>query len=238
MLADLSGGLNDSGSLSPEVQKPATFRHELVEFIAKQLPIWRDRPERKVELAEAVLTSQLCAHLNGIARHSPGWDILQFRVEEVDELRPDRKIDLVPAPCGATICIDGRRHSEFDPILPVECKRLPTPLGAKRDEREYVINRHNSTGGIDRFKRGFHASSHEFGAMIAYIQEETTAVWDERVGSWIKELVDSAEPGWSSNDLLLLEQELNDDGVTTFRSVHERKHLKEIKLRHLWIEMN
>lgn len=238
MLANLSEGLNDSGALSPEVQKPETFRHELIDFIATQLPIWRDRPERRAELAEAILTSQLCAHLNSVARHSSGWDILQFRVEEVDEQRPDRTIDLVPAPCGTTICIAGRLHSDFDPLLPVECKRLPTPLGAKRDEREYVINRHSSTGGIDRFKRGLHGAAHEFGAMIGYIQGETNAVWNERIGSWIKELATSSEHGWSLKDLLVLEKQLNDDRLTIFRSVHERENLNDIKLRHLWIEMN
>jgi hypothetical protein len=136
-----------SGTFSSDLQKPATFRHELLEFIVGELPRWRDRADRPGATAETALTSQLCAHLNGVSRHSAGWDILQFRVEEADEKHKGSKIDLVASPSGATILVEGRRHTEFDSLLPIECKRLPTPIDRDRDEREYVISRHSSTGG-------------------------------------------------------------------------------------------
>jgi hypothetical protein len=85
MLANQSNNFPQIGTLRGDVQKPATFRHELVAFITTELPTWRSRPDRKKETAETALTSQLCAHLNSVARHAQGWDILQFRVEEPDE---------------------------------------------------------------------------------------------------------------------------------------------------------
>jgi hypothetical protein len=43
---------------------------------------------------------------------------------------------------------------DFDPIMPIECKRLPTPKAKDRDEREYVITEGATAGGIQRFKLG------------------------------------------------------------------------------------
>src|SRR4051812_14494117 len=85
MLANLSSSLVTSGSLNKEVHLSAASRYELLDFIANELPRWRDRDDRPNATAETSLTSQLCAHLNSVARHSAGWDFLQFRVEEPDE---------------------------------------------------------------------------------------------------------------------------------------------------------
>src|SRR4051794_19663615 len=109
MLADQPDNSNVSGMLAPEVHLPASSRFALLNFIADELPRWRDRPERKPEASETVLTSQLCAHLNSVSRHSNGWDMLQFRVEESDEESRGRKIDLIAAPCGVKLTIAGRR---------------------------------------------------------------------------------------------------------------------------------
>ena len=238
MLANLSHPFDRSGSLQRDVHLVGTSRLALLSFITKELPRWRDRTDRKKETSETILTSQLCAHLNGVARHSQGWDFLQFRVEEPDETNKARKIDLVPAPCGVTIWIEGRRHSEFDPILPIECKRLPTPNATDRDEREYVFSRYSTTGGIQRFKAGVHGGAHNLGAMIAYVQEETSATWNSRVATWINELVDAGQLGWTIGDLLMVETNLGDQRVVVLRSLHTREgSLPEIELRHLWVEM-
>jgi hypothetical protein len=239
MLADFPDVPTMSGTLSSDVHLRATSRYELLDFIKDELPRWRDRPDRKTETSETTLTSQLCAHLNSAARHSTGWDFLQFRVEEPDEQYRGRRIDLVPAPCGATVWIEGRRHADFDTLLPIECKRLPTPRDKDRDEREYVFNRHASTGGIQRFKAGHHGAAHTFGAMIAYVQEETTIVWDRRVSEWIKELVESGQHGWTAKDFLHLEQDNQTQRIALLRSLHTRdNNLQDIELRHLWLEMN
>jgi hypothetical protein len=239
MLANRPNGSRQIGALDRDVQQPATFRHALIDFIADELPRWRDRPDRRAETSETVLTSQLCAHLNSVARHSDGWDILQFRVEERDEHERGRKVDLVAAPSGAAIIIEGRRHVDFDSLMPVECKRLPTPNGADRDEREYVINRHGTTGGIQRLKAGNHGAGHKVGAMIAYIQQETSEFWNTRVAEWVNELIARGEQGWNAKDLLRLEQDDATRQVAILSSSHTReKGLPELELRHLWIQMN
>jgi len=239
MLADLQDTTPQSGKFSKDLHRPATFRYELIEFITDQLPRWRDRSDRKPETAETVLTSQLCGHLNRAARHSDGWDVLQFRIEEPDVQHKGRKIDLIPASCGPAIWIEGRRHTDFDTLLPIECKRLPTPSGNDRDEREYVINRHASTGGIQRFKAGHHGTAHGLAAMIAYVQKGTMMFWNERVAEWIKELVESDQPGWTAKDFLRLERDDETQGMAVFRSSHARQNnLGEIELRHLWVKMS
>ncbi len=227
------------GSLSKDVQKPATFRQELLEFIAAELPRWRDRPDRPVENSETILTSQLCAHLNGVARHALGWDILQFRNESPDELQRGRKIDLIPSPSGVAIWVEGRRHTEFDSLMPIECKRLPTPKGRGRDEREYVINRSGTTGGIQRFKCGLHGGAHRLGAMIAYVQDGNVASWEPKVAGWISDLINAGESEWTINDLLRLERMDATKKLSVLSSSHTRqKGLQTIELRHFWMEMN
>lgn len=239
MLANFPITVTPSGTLSRNVHLRATFPHELLGFIADELPRWRDRPDRQQATAETVLTSQLCAHLNSAARHSDGWDILQFRVEETDEQEKGRKIDLVSAPCGATVWIEGRRHADFDTLMPIECKRLPTPKGKKRDEREYVFNQHASTGGIQRFKQGHHGEAHSLAGMIAYMQENTAKHWHECVTRWIDELSDRAEPGWTAEDHLQMESDDEGLGLAVLRSCHERAGTRPaIELRHLWLQMN
>jgi hypothetical protein len=238
MLANLDPSAK-VGALNGDVQKPATFRHELLGFIANEMPRWRDCPDRPPEISETILTSQLCAHLNTAARCSVGWDILQFAVEKADERNKGRKIDLAASPSGTVICIEGRRHTDFDTLMPIECKRLPTPKANDRDEREYVFSRFRSTGGIQRFKAGHHGAAHKSAAMIGYLQEETTTVWEGRVATWIRDLIDSAQPGWSPKDQLSVEKRDPAQRLTVFRSYHERQHgLEEIEVRHLWIEMN
>ena len=238
MLADAPQFSAQLGSLTGDVQKPATFRNALIEFIASELPRWRDRSDRPRATAETSLTSQLCIHLNGASRHSQGFDILQFSVEGQDETELGRRIDLIAAPCGESVTVEGRRHTEFDTLMPIECKRLPTPKGSRRDEREYVISRYSAVGGIQRFKEGKHAAAHTFGAMIGYVQDGTLAFWDERVKGWIDGLA-GVEAGWTPQDTLHMDQNDSAMRLALLRSAHERKSgLPAIELRHLWIEMN
>ncbi len=239
MLANFPDSTAQSGFLNRDVLLPAASLYALIEFITDELPRWRDRSDRKAETSEISLTSQLCAHLNSAARHSTGWDFLQFRTEVPDEQHKGRKIDLIPAACGATVWIEGRRHTDFDTLLPIECKRLPTPKDKDRDEWEYVINRHASTGGIQRFKAGYHGAAHRLAAMIAYVQKGTPLLWEKRVSEWIEELVESGQPGWTAKDFLRLERNDKAQRLAVFRSLHARDGgLREIELCHLWLKMN
>lgn len=239
MLADSLNHHAQSGTLGKDVHLQSTQLHALLDFIADELPRWRDRNERANQTAETALTSQLCGHLNSAARLSSGWDFLQFRIEEPDEQQKGRKIDLVPSPCAATVWIDGRRYTDFDTLLPIECKRLPTPQDTNRDEWEYVINRKGTTGGMQRFKAGHHGGNHKLGAMIAYVQEETTTIWYDHITTWITALAGSEHPGWSDKDLMRIEAESEEIGVNTYSSSHIRENdLPDIELRHIWVTMN
>ncbi len=227
-----------SGLLDKQVQVPGTFCHEVIEFIAEELPRWRDRlsiAERQE--SETFLTDRLRSHLNSATRHSEGWDILQFGTEVPDEMKKGRAIDLAAKPCGAILVIEGRGYTDFETILPVECKRLPIPSGKDRDEREYVFSSHSTTGGIQRFKAGHHGGVHKLAAMIAYVQEGNIGTWEKRISTWIRELAAHDPSSWSLNDLLepAANQPLT---VARLHSRHFRQSgLSEIALEHLWLVM-
>lgn len=227
-----------TGRFASDVQQPAAVLHELIDFIAAELPSWRDREERPDQASENVLTAQLCAHLNSAARRSRGWDLFQFRREEPDTSKGGRAIDLVVAPCGVRVWVHGRCFHDFDPLLPIECKRLPTPSGKKRDEREYVFTQYGSTGGIQRYKAGHHGADHVLGAMIGYVQAGALDAWGGQVNRWIKDLANAGERHWSAHDILHLQRDDAATRIAIHGSVHARRTgLSEIHLRHLWIAM-
>ena len=170
-----------SGRLDREIHLPSTAKYELVAFISEQLPQWRDHPDRPQKQGETDLTGHLCEHLNSAVYDSETWSHVQFRTETGDETHAGRKIDLTVKPRAASLIIEGRRHSQFDALFPIECKRLPTPKSNNRDEREYVITEPGSTGGIQRFKFGHHGAAHDFVAMIAFVQERTFQHWLNKI---------------------------------------------------------
>jgi hypothetical protein len=238
MLADSPISVQ-AGRLEPAVQLPGTARYALLEFIANELPRWRDHPDRKPETSETVLSDQLCDHLNSAARTSTGWSRVQFRTEVPDEARRGRAIDLAPKPCGAVLIIEGRRHTQFDTLLPIECKRLPTPKEKGRDEREYVMTATGSTGGVQRFKFGHHGSVHRVAGMIGYVQEHTSEYWLTQVNGWIRDLAREANSGWSGSDSLHLLEDNTGAGLCRLASRHERGgRLEAIDIQHLWLKMN
>lgn len=238
MLAEDETVGGSSGALEPGLYHPGTWLIALIGFIADQLPTWRDREDRRAVTAETALTSQLCGHLNGVARKTPGWDFLQFRIEEPDTRRAGRRIDLVPAPAGEVLWIDGRRYGDFDTLLPIECKRLPTPRGTARDKREYVRTSIGATGGIQRFKAGLHGADHDRAAVIGYVQSRTIEHWTARLDRWIRALARVGVEGWRVDDCLTLERRDLFEHTAVLRSVHARDGgLAPITVHHLWIEV-
>lgn len=237
MFADDRSFLQAAGRLHADLLLPVEWRASLVEFIASALPAWRDDPDRPPATAEIVLTSQLCGFLTSATRKSQGWDYLQFRVEEPDETVAGRAIDLVAAPSGVLIWIEGRRFSQYEALFPIECKRLPTPTGAKRDEREYLHSRHGSRGGVQRFKSGDHGAAHNHAALIAYLQAEDIETWYRRVLQWIGDL-SAVSSDWTADDTVHLHQHNLAKRTALLASKHQRSRgLSDISLNHLWIEM-
>src|SRR5258706_9862951 len=187
MLANNSDNIQ-TGRLEPDIHLPSTAKVELMEFVAQQIPSWRDHADRPAEGAETVLTDQLGRYLTSVCYGSETWSHIQFRTETRDETYKNRSIDLTPTPKSAALVIEGRRHTLFEAIFPIECKRLPTPTENERDEREYVTNEPGTNGGIQRFKLGYHGASHNFGGMVAYVQEENFDYWLGKVNGWIDDL--------------------------------------------------
>ena len=238
MLTDCSHKIQ-SGRLDREIHLPSTAKLELVSFIAEELPKWRDHRDRPFSNAETILTEHLCDYLNSAAYYSTVWDHIQFRTETADEISSGRKIDLTVKPRGAVLIIEGRRCSQFDMLFPIECKRLPTPKGKDRDEREYVTTKYGTTGGIQRFKLGLHGSAHTFAAMIAYVQDNSVGHWLDTVNKWIHDLSKSPRSIWGETDFLHKISTDSTTGVCTLKSQHCRESgLVACELWHLWIIMS
>lgn len=238
MLADKGEGLGQAGVLRSGIHQPGEWLSALVGFIGGVLPGWRDDPVRESATGETKLTAQLCARLNSASRHVPGWDFLQFRREEPDEADGRRAIDLAVAPSGEVIWIEGREYTEYRTLLPIECKRLPTPSGSDRDEREYLISRFSSSGGVQRFKAAHHGASHGRAAMIGYVQAHDIAHWQTELDAWVDGIVEDATENWSAADKLAVIAHDAARRVAALRSQHARRAgLNPIMIDHLWIEM-
>lgn len=239
MLADEIDNFKSSGTLNDNVHLPSEWLNSLIDLIFETLPLWRDDPNRKNdETAENTLTSQLCSYLNGLVRRNQGWDFLQFKTEEPDETKASRAIDLVAKPCGTLVWLSGRKYSQYETLLPIECKRLPVPRSSTRDEREYVYSRFSTTGGIQRFKDGNHAAIHKRGAMIGYIQQKDILQWKDQINFWINDLNSTSLAGWEKSDQCFVDDHNVHERVARLHSKHIRiLPLEPILLDHLWIEM-
>ncbi|TXM67055.1 hypothetical protein FV226_22560 [Methylobacterium sp. WL12] len=193
---------------------------------------------RPPETAEDALSDQLCDFLNDAARAAPGFDAFKFQRETRDDIKGGRNLDIAAKPSDCSIWIGDRHYSRYDILLPIECKRLPTPVARKRDPREYLYSNISSTGGIQRFKSGAHAANHAFAAMIGYVQTGNIPHWQRELGTWIDDLAATAAPLWSADDRL----EIEDHDTTRRRAILKSQHtrangLNTIAMRHLWIEM-
>lgn len=227
------------GRLDAGIHLPSRAKYAMLQFIAEELSNWRDHPNRPAYDAEDRLTETLADHLNSAAYLSAHMNHVQFRTEAGDEVNAKSTMDLSVKPLAAPLVIEGRRTTIFQTILPIECKRLPTPRTPDRDSREYVFSAKKASGGIQRFKEGKHAASHRLAGMIGYVQEETCADWYGHTKEWINGLILEKQKGWDTSDQLRLEHEDPGRRVTVLSSKHSRANRRgDIELRHLWIQMN
>ena len=233
MLADSPARSPSSGALGPWIHRPGTFLHQLIEFVAEHLPDWRDDPDRPQLRSERELTAQLGMYLNAAARS--GLDVVQFQIETPDDVQHGRSLDLTALPSGQPMYVAGRRYTKFQVLLPMECKRLPTPDDPRRDPREYVTTGEFARGGIQRFKLGFHGATHSVAVIIAYIQAENAEAWVRRINDWIAELA-RVDPSWVGETLTV---HATTGAVHRARSLHSRdaSGRAAIELQHLWIEI-
>lgn len=235
MLADSYDRSPSRGAFASDLQAPGLSVRRIVEFIIDQLPAWRDHGDRLPARAEPTLNSQLCMFLNSAARRI-GLDSVQFCAETPDESCKGRNLDITAVPRGDALWVEGRCYSEFEVILPIECKRLPTPTEGGRDEREYVITGGGgTTGGIQRFKLGVHGAANPLALMIAYIQRGDPTHWMSVVNGWLAE-AGSIDLAWQ-DERLVANFARPTVGVHGFHSVHKRSVASSptVELQHVWI---
>lgn len=235
MLADLTDRTPSAGCLGAGTLVPNLSRRRLIDFVAEELPRWRDHSDRPPVNSEAHLNAQLCSHLNGAARRF-GLDAIQFCAEVPDDARRGRTLDLSIRSCGTSLRVEGRCYTEFETLLPIECKRLPIPdEEGRRGEREYVISNEGTTGGIQRFKLGMHGANHGIALLIGYIQAGTPAGWRSTLNQWLDEL--------GASDVLWADEQLDaaTSNTEVYRSASMHKRAlgpgTDIELQHLWIDM-
>jgi hypothetical protein len=212
-----------------------TLVNETLEFIRRQLPGWRDDPERSEVDSEESLNGSLCDYLNYRARHD--YPMAVFRHEEYQTGR--RRIDL-SVKTDDLILAGARKFTKYEPYLVIEGKRLPAPT--KDREQEYVTGFAGVKGGLQRFKLGLHGASLEIAAMVAYVQDKDPDAWLVRINGWISSLDGTdCSPGchWSSaeqiGDYRLIKRARVASGVST----HPRSSAisPEIKIHHFWVSM-
>ncbi|MHB1459544.1 MAG: hypothetical protein ACYC0V_21750 [Armatimonadota bacterium] len=208
-----------------------------IEFMRQQLPAWRDDPDRPDEQAENKLSLQLCKFLDSQARNE--FPMVRFDHEEYQSKR--RSVDL-SASVTAPQVIGAKLHTIYDPILVIECKRLPAP--SLEREKEYVTGGcEKKSGGIQRFKLGLHGADLNLAAIIGYIQERSLDDWHSAVNQWISDLASGIRKdlcAWYDTELL---EPLDGDQssiIASFQSVHGRNGsaaADHITIHHLWITM-
>jgi len=216
--------------------KPRTFQLAIINYIHQQLPIWRDDPDRPLEQSEPKLNSQLSKFLNPQARKN--FSMICFNHEEPQYGNRDVDISVLPY---EKMIIEAQTYTKYDPVLVIECKRLPAR--SLDYEKEYVTGTkpNKKSGGIQRFKLGLHGAKHNLAAMIGYIQDRFECDWHATINGWISELVSNPIGDgcvWTANETL---NPLTADikrGVVSYCSLHNRISGNKIEIHHLWIVMN
>jgi len=224
------------GQIESGIDKQDNLALGTIDFVRRQLPAWRDDPERPYEEAENKLNLQLCKFLDVRARNS--FPMVRFDHEEY-QIDPRRSVDVSASPVEATI-VGARLYTIFDPILVLECKRLPAP--SKDREREYITGgKEQTSGGIQRFKLGLHGANLDLAAMIGYVQARTAREWHRTINGWILELAGDKNADacvWDANEILEPLDEFLSKGLVSCASTHGRTGGKPLRIHHFWIAMN
>jgi hypothetical protein len=219
---------------------PHTLALQTIDFVYRQLPAWRDDPNRPSEQSENKLNLQLCKYLNSKARND--FPMVVFDHEEYQSGRSSVDISASPNETTAIGAKNYPTHTIYDPIVVLECKRLPAP--SRDREREYVTGGvQRTSGGIQRFKLGVHGASHDMAAMVGYLQDGSASDWHEKINRWIMELSNGTMKDaclWDTSEILGALAEDSRNGIADCRSTHNRGSSAQnnrILIRHLWITM-
>jgi len=216
---------------------PGTLVSKTIDFVQEQLPLWRDDPSRPDEQSENILNLHLCKFLDVKARNE--FPLIRFDHEEYQS--PSRSVDISASPI-TEITLEASLYTIYDPIVVIECKRLPAPSPDR--EKEYVTGGIKyKKGGIQRFKLGLHGANHDMAAMIGYLQEGSASDWHDKINKWIVELSSGGIADvcvWSRSEMLEKLEEDSLMGIANCQSTHDRigsTKSNKILIRHLWIKM-
>lgn len=241
MIADESPQTPTIGTPDSEVLDAGAFHEKIVAFIEQELPVWRDRPERPNCDDEPRLNEFLCGHLNSASRRQC-FDCIQFLTEPVQIA--GRRGDIAVKPLGA-IRVEGRNYYDFEQLLPIECKRLPTPTDSRRSDLEYIhgLSGHR-TGGIERFKHGLHGPTNQHALIIAYVQKESFAHWLTAINTRLAKLATDGVDGgiWNPPEPLSDYTSAPSPEVQRLKSRHRRLRppcsTESMEMEHIWLLMN
>ena len=225
------------GEITSEVSK-GELALKTTLYVRDQLAAWRDDPDRPDEESEVKLNAQLCKFLDSRARSR--FAMIRFDQEEHQVGR--YKADLAASPAQpSTLEAATYPISIYDPVLIIECKRLPAPSADR--EREYVTGGERKNGGIQRFKLGLYAAEQDLAALVGYVQQGTPRSWHQQINRWISDLAAHAQADvcvWDEGENLAALDEDAAEGVASCRSTHGRigdVSSPEIEIHHLWISM-
>jgi len=213
------------------------FHEAIVTFIEQELPVWRERHKHRSITDEANLNQTLCVHLNSASRRQC-FDAVQFLQEPLQDA--SRRADIGVMPLG-TIMVEGRRYEDFEQLLPIECKRLPTPPDKRRSDCEYVHGTPgHRTGAIERFKHCLHGPTNDRAMIIGYVQSESFDHWVTAVNARLAKLAKDAvdEDLWSPAEILTTAAGSSRENLCRLQSTHRRTDSTTVHLRHLWLGMN
>ena len=217
------------------------FHREIVAFIQRELPVWRDRPTRLPLTDEPNLNQTLCLHLNSASRRQC-FDAVQFLQEPLQSSA--RRGDIGVMPLG-TILVEGKTYDDFEQLLPIECKRLPTPPDKRRGDLEYVIGlAGHRTGAIERFKHGLHGPANRRAVIIAYVQAESFSHWLTIINARLALLSENnTDDGlWRPAEVLSIPVPTEGTDIQKLTSRHRRvvppSFSDVVDMEHLWLRMN
>ena len=239
MIADEQRPTPGIGTPDATLLDADAFHHAIVAFIERELPVWHGRADRPPVTDEPRLNETLCDHLDCAARHS--FDSIRFCHEPYQS--PGRAADLAVKP-GKIFSVEVIGYSEFEQLLPIECKRLPTPPDTRRSDCEYVhgLPGHR-TGAIERFKHGLHGPANRRALIIAYVQSESFTHWQAAINERLAKLAnDGIDNGlWGPPEFLSALSACRADLlklVSHHRRLQPPGNSDRIKIEHLWLVMN
>ncbi len=139
------------------------------------------------------------------------------------------------------IVVEAKKYGPYESFFSLEAKRLGN-LGKKRS-KEYLIGRFEkkkyiNSGGVERFKQRIHGGSLKYGAMIAYVQQNSFHHWHTKINSWIDELIQKrlySPVSWTRKDKLRKKYIIS--ATAKFVSVNSRGS-DSVTLFHLWADMS